>query len=898
MAGADFRVFCGTNVLCPAIEKYALWKVPDDLTFYKDTILMAVGWNNVQTNVSPQSKAFYSAVISHSMLHSTRDAFTAENLIGMGFLNTLNTGCVTLWDLTDEFLATIPKKKGTDVVTTLTAHRKNPVRDAAQLDILCRNYRNVFFWPQGLYDEDYFHSLPHDPKIHVLDRSLAAYDELLMHGGIDYVGTRLHGGIHALHAGRRTLVIEVDNRARELAHDTGFPTIAAELLPANLEKAINSSFATTIRLPRDEIALWKQQFKGEAIARGKLTVSEARALQTRTKSAKKGVKTIAFAFQGFSQGGLQRVMSLLLPKFARHGYRVVALTTKDAADDVYSIDEPIERIVLGADESSAIRCARLRNAILEYGIDCVIFQEYYSPRLVTDVAVVKGMGIPYLIHHHSMFSNFFVRGNVNIDDAQYLRIFTEANAMIVLSRADEYYFRTLGANAHYFPNPISDVPNGFVRVAGTKKILWMARFVDGKCPLDALAIHKKVLRRHSDAELFMLGGLDGNIAKKVKESVSGDEELKRTVHLEGFQDDVWLYLSESAALLTTSKFEGSPCALAEAAAAGVPTVGYELPYLSIAEGNDGFIQTPQGDVDSAAEAICRLFEDPDFAVHASASARATFERMRDFDQMAAYDKLLGEVFHGVRSCRDSETFESMVLRIAIRDAIAGAAELKRSLRQQSAVKSELAARLDKQERLIEVIREERENAKEDRSRWKRDRDRVLVEKEKLVAQLGKQEQLIELVRGERENAKEDRNRWKRDRDRALAEKEKLVAQLSKQEQLIEVVRGERENAKEDRNRWKKDRDRVLAEKEKLVAQLGKQERLIEVIRGERKKANEERARWKKDRDRVLAENEKLTASKKTCMKENKDLQNECRRLAAELDRNRKTLEKLSSIVGM
>jgi hypothetical protein len=42
---------------------------------------------------------------------------------------------------------------------------------------------------------------------------------------VDFVGARLHGGIRALQRGRRTLTIALDNRAREIAGDTGMPVV-------------------------------------------------------------------------------------------------------------------------------------------------------------------------------------------------------------------------------------------------------------------------------------------------------------------------------------------------------------------------------------------------------------------------------------------------------------------------------------------------------------------------------------------------------------------------------------------------------------------------------------------------------------------------------------------------
>lgn len=77
---------------------------------------------------------------------------------------------------------------------------------------------------------------------------------------MDYVGTRLHAGIWCLKKGIRTMIIAVDNRARQIGADTGLPVIERDLLQNELADWINGQQETSITLPWDNIALWKNQF--------------------------------------------------------------------------------------------------------------------------------------------------------------------------------------------------------------------------------------------------------------------------------------------------------------------------------------------------------------------------------------------------------------------------------------------------------------------------------------------------------------------------------------------------------------------------------------------------------------------------------------------------------------
>jgi len=79
---------------------------------------------------------------------------------------------------------------------------------------------------------------------------------------LDFVGTRLHAGIHALNLGHRTIIVAIDNRAKEMGKDTNLPIISREDVIDKLEGMINSEIKTEILLPKENIKRWKDQFKG------------------------------------------------------------------------------------------------------------------------------------------------------------------------------------------------------------------------------------------------------------------------------------------------------------------------------------------------------------------------------------------------------------------------------------------------------------------------------------------------------------------------------------------------------------------------------------------------------------------------------------------------------------
>lgn len=86
------------------------------------------------------------------------------------------------------------------------------------------------------------------------------HDENL-EGIVDYVGTRLHGGIRALQKNVRTLIIGVDNRAIEKKKDFNLPVVEREMIVDQLEIEINRPYDLNINLPESNIEKFKLSLK-------------------------------------------------------------------------------------------------------------------------------------------------------------------------------------------------------------------------------------------------------------------------------------------------------------------------------------------------------------------------------------------------------------------------------------------------------------------------------------------------------------------------------------------------------------------------------------------------------------------------------------------------------------
>ncbi|OJV15954.1 MAG: hypothetical protein BGO21_30510 [Dyadobacter sp. 50-39] len=263
MQGQDIILVGGTNLLASNMESRFQWKVnPRDAYFLANKIvLFGVGWWQYQDSPNPYTSQLYNNLLSKNFIHSVRDSYTRDKLHSIGIKNVVNTTCPTLWELTPEKCMAIPVKKASDVITTLTFYNKNYEQDRALIGTLQANYRNVYVWIQGFEDLHYLKELaPGMERIVTVNPDLAFYNEALTgNDDIEYVGTRLHAGVRALQLGKRTLIVAVDNRAVEISKDTNLNVIRREDLDKCLN-FINQDYVTDIRLPEEEIQLWKNQF--------------------------------------------------------------------------------------------------------------------------------------------------------------------------------------------------------------------------------------------------------------------------------------------------------------------------------------------------------------------------------------------------------------------------------------------------------------------------------------------------------------------------------------------------------------------------------------------------------------------------------------------------------------
>lgn len=225
-------------------------------------ILLGCGWWQYQSEINDYTEEMLREVLKGDYYHSVRDQYTKDKLSSIGVSNVINTGCPTVWGVTDDICESIRKNKSTaeggSVLICLTDYNRNKNRDMCIINIAQKNYKNIYAWVQGPSDYVYFKSLC--PEVRIIPPRLDCLISFLDSVDVDYIGTRLHAGILCIQKGKRSIIIEIDNRAKEMARDINLPTISESLIDESLEEMINSSFETRINIPIENINEWINQF--------------------------------------------------------------------------------------------------------------------------------------------------------------------------------------------------------------------------------------------------------------------------------------------------------------------------------------------------------------------------------------------------------------------------------------------------------------------------------------------------------------------------------------------------------------------------------------------------------------------------------------------------------------
>lgn len=253
------KFVCGSNLLTTnMLTHFPQWNI--NIFNYgaiKDCVLVGVGAGH-GNSINLYTKILYKKLLNKNFYHSVRDERSKVFLERLGF-KAINTGCPTMWMLTPEFCKTIPKNKANSVIFTLTPSNYVDERDQILIDTLNEKYTNVYFWIQGINDLDYLNKFRNTENINLVKPSVQELKKIMDLDDLDYIGTRLHAGIYAMRHKKRSIIIAIDERAREINKSNNLNCVEKNQLNL-LKSLIDQEIKTEIKMSFDKIEMWKKQF--------------------------------------------------------------------------------------------------------------------------------------------------------------------------------------------------------------------------------------------------------------------------------------------------------------------------------------------------------------------------------------------------------------------------------------------------------------------------------------------------------------------------------------------------------------------------------------------------------------------------------------------------------------
>ncbi len=327
---------------------------------------------------------------------------------------------------------------------------------------------------------------------------------------------------------------------------------------------------------------------------------------------KRDIKTVGIFNETINVGGVERCISILIPLFQKMGYNIVLITETEPEEDKFILPDDIKREVLPGryqrnKQDWMNRIDLLSDIIDKHQIDVLHYHSYWKDNVIFDAMCCKLINkIPFILHHHNVFSAMLARNNDIFYNATQLYSFSDI--IICMSRVDQLYFRTRGIPSKFITNPVYEPVNNTAEKE-RHSIMWAGRFVPNhKQPIEMMKIINELAKLIPDVKLYMIGDGDDSVKTELFEYVNNNG-LQNNVEFTGFIDNVEDYYDKCQALVLTSCIEGFPMVVAECKSHGLPIVAYDLPYVEMIRDSAGVIRVEQGNYIQAAFELSLVLED-------------------------------------------------------------------------------------------------------------------------------------------------------------------------------------------------------------------------------------------------------------------------------------------------
>jgi glycosyltransferase involved in cell wall biosynthesis len=342
---------------------------------------------------------------------------------------------------------------------------------------------------------------------------------------------------------------------------------------------------------------------------------------------------VAFYCNFFKNGGIQRVISLLINNISKEKKFAFYLITKyGKLEGEYSLPKNTKRIILSKNNISLSEAVRINH------IDILIYNFYHKPT-IKELNKIKSTKIIY--YDHSSFFYWIYKNITNFKDTVYSEYKKCKYIISLIPFENDYLFEKWGINSILMDNPTTFEFNMVIPSDLTKNNIIMIGRASDLLKRFYLGIKSmEIIIKEIPSCIMNIVSYPEKNCKKLIEYL----KLEKNVKFVGYQKNIEIFLKNSSLHILTSISEAYPMVLGETKIFGIPSIIIGLDYLTLSKNGTVIIYDDNPNI-IAREAI-NILKNSSYRKHLGMQARLSMKGYKNSIIAKKWVRLLLLVYKG------------------------------------------------------------------------------------------------------------------------------------------------------------------------------------------------------------------------------------------------------------
>ena len=354
---------------------------------------------------------------------------------------------------------------------------------------------------------------------------------------------------------------------------------------------------------------------------------------------KKGLtKNIAMYFYKYFNGGVERVISLLIREFSLKGYNVHLIVDELRRDSDYAIPAGVmvHQMTVKPSENYFKWLVEFANYLKVNNIGCLVSHHSYWQGNFYLYRLCKTIGTRFILEVHNHYTGF-----VGDELEYYKMLYKNTDCIVTLAEDDKLFWADKGIKCVCIPNPVVVRNVRRAKTEGRVNILWIGRIaIFQKNVLEIVKAASVVCNEKPDTIFSIVGSFENKQTEIKFKDIISRYGLENNFVFYGYERNVEKFYLEANLMILTSSFEGFGMTIAEAMSYGVPVVAYELPYLELFKSRKGCLFAPQLDYVKLGKQIIKILNDKYLQKKLSNEALEVAKQFSEVDTISLWESVI------------------------------------------------------------------------------------------------------------------------------------------------------------------------------------------------------------------------------------------------------------------